>query len=433
MRGTIEIPQTTPHQPLEQPRWDERGNDEKDDEPPPTFPSPMYEGLETNIPHLLMQFSDAPALTRNQLCPSREATLRYLREYADDLKHMIMFRTQVTDVRQITEDGHDRWSVRYRDLNTNEAAEGLYDAIVVASGHYSVPYIPDIPGIREWNMRYPGTISHSKFYQRPQDFADKKVLVVGYAASGRDIAGQLATFSKIPIIISQRSSVQMTQGMVTETFMPEIVEFLVSPSQVKAVRFRNGHVESNLDALIFCTGYLYSYPFLSTIRPSFIGTGERVQHLYHHIFSINHPSLAFVGLPRSVVPFPTCEGQAAVIARVWSGRLALPSACVMQEWENAVLMEQGGGKKFHVLRFPKDFDYHNALVEWSLQAEDSSSGKLPKKWNSKDRWIRERCPAVKRAFMERGEDRHRVMTMEELEFLEYENSLHKEHGCGSSI
>lgn len=379
----------------------------------------MYEGLETNIPHFLMQFSDSPSLTRNQLCPSREATLQYLREYANDLKHMTRFHTQVIDVRQKTEDGNDCWLVRYIDFKSNETAESAYDAIVVASGHYTVPFIPDIPGIREWNKRYPGIISHSKFYSRPQKFADQKVLIVGYAASGRDIAAQVATYSQTPLIVSRRSSSLADQDTMTVKFAPEIVEFLLSSSPKTAVRFRNGQIETNLDAVIFCTGYLYSYPFLSALLPPVIGTGERVQHLYQHVFSIDHPSLAFVGLPKPIIPFPTCESQAAAIARVWSNRLQLPSASAMCKWEKAVLAEQGGGRRFHDLSFPKDLDYHNALVEWSRQAKDCGRGKLPKTWSSEDMWMRERCLAIKQAFQAKGEDRHRIKTMEGLNFPGY--------------
>lgn len=391
----------------------------------------MYEGLETNIPHFLMQFSDSPGLTHHQLCPSRETTLQYLKDYAQDLKHLIKFHTQVTEV-LLRNDGTESWLLRCRDLISNEETEGRYDAVVVASGHYSVPYIPNIPGIREWNERYPGIISHSKFYQRRQNFVDKKVLIVGYAASGQDIAAQITSCSQNPLIISQRSSPRANQDTLSAKFLPEIVEFLLSSTQERAVRFCNGHIETNLDALIFCTGYLYSYPFLSSIHPRLIGTGERVQHLYQHIFSIDHPSLALMGLPKPIIPFPTCESQAAVIARVWSGRIELPSARIMRAWERAVVAEQGAGKKFHDLSFPKDIIYHNALVEWALQARDGSQGKLPRKWNEKDMWVRERCPAIKKAFMERGEERHRVMRMEELGFLEYDVWLRERNGEGNS-
>ena len=417
-KGTTEIPHISPDQPLDEAEWKEV-SDQGDDCDPPILYSPMYEELETNIPHFLMQFSDSPCFTQHQLFPSREETMQYLKEYANDVKYLIKFHTQVTKVLQRNGENAS-WSVCYKDLVLNRAAQGIYDAIVVATGHHSVPYIPDIPGIREWNQRYPGTVSHSKFYQQRQDFSDKKVLIVGYAASGQDIAAQISKCSQIPLIVSQRSSSRAIQDTVSTKFLPEIVEFLLLSTQERAVRFRNGHIESNLDAIIFCTGYLYSYPFLSAIQPPFIGTGERVQHLYQHIFSIDHPSLAFVGLPKPIIPFPTCEAQAAAIARVWSGRIELPSESIMREWEKAVLLEQGGGKKFHDLSFPKDAKYRNALIDWSLQAKNNHHGKLPRKWNKEEMWIRERCPVIKRAFMEKGEERHRIRKMDELDFPDYD-------------
>ena len=55
----IEIPQINPHHPLEEPLW--RTSTYKDGEcrqsrKQATFISPMYERLETNIPHTLMAY-----------------------------------------------------------------------------------------------------------------------------------------------------------------------------------------------------------------------------------------------------------------------------------------------------------------------------------------------------------------------------------------
>lgn len=60
-----------------------------------------------------------------------------------------------------------------RALDTDKERTEQYDAVAIANGHYAVPFIPDIPGIKEWNERYPGRIMHSKFYRRPEDFKGK--------------------------------------------------------------------------------------------------------------------------------------------------------------------------------------------------------------------------------------------------------------------
>ncbi len=381
----------------------------------------MYENLETNIPHFLMQFSDQPSLTENQLFPSRDATLQYLKAYGDDVRHLLKFQTQLIEVLPVTNDGNDSWQVRYRSLNSRMIHEATYDAVVVASGHYSVPYLPDIQGISKWNAAYPGSISHSKYYQKPLDFANKKVLVVGNSASGQDVSAHIASCSKLPVMISVRSNPPTERNPPSKEFMPEIAEF-ISPSLARrAVRFSDGHVETEIDAIVFCTGYFYSYPFLSSILPPLISTGDRVQNLYQHIFSIHHPSLAFVGIPKPIIPFRTVEGQAAVIARVWSGRLDLPSVTAMQAWEESIIVEKGPGNKFHDLRHPMDFDYYDGLIEWALQTREEEEegmmrGKLPPKWSERDRWVRRRMVALKEAFALAGEARHEIRTMEELGF-----------------
>ena len=60
----------------------------------------------------------------------------------------------------------------------NKVIKDEYDAVVVASGHYNDPFIPDIPGLVDFDKAYPGAISHSKFYRRPNDFKDKVRMLV---------------------------------------------------------------------------------------------------------------------------------------------------------------------------------------------------------------------------------------------------------------
>lgn len=48
-----------------------------------------------------------------------------------------------------------------------------FDALVVASGHFYLPYIPDIPGLLEYDEKFPGRIAHSKHYRNVEDYRDK--------------------------------------------------------------------------------------------------------------------------------------------------------------------------------------------------------------------------------------------------------------------
>ena len=382
----------------------------------------MYEHLETNIPHSIMKFSDSPSLEDHQLFPSRQTVTQYLEDYGEDVRYLVSFQTQVTNIHQTQPGLH---LVRLKNLQDGTVSEENYDAVLVANGHYTVPSLPSIKGIQEWNQVNPGVISHTKFYRRPGPFANKKVMVIGNAASGTDIASQIGEVSKHPLLMSQRSESYLAFTAGYKEIVPEIAEFLPNSLGRRAVRFIDGRVEEDLDAILFATGYYYSFPFLTSLEPRIISTGERVQHLYKQLFYIDDPTIAFLGLPSKIIPFRTVEGQAAVLARVWVGRLELPSTLEMSKWEEKAITERGAGKAFHALLFPKDFEYHNELVDWARRAT-GQGGKLPIRWSAKETWERERFPAIKRAFAEKGHARHGIMTLQELGF-DYEAWLREQH------
>ena len=438
-QDAIDVPQTDPDKPLEEPTWKSpngTSNGLPYGKKVATFESPMYERLETNIPHVIMKHSDASSLESNQLFPSREKVREYLITYAEDIRHLVRFQTQVTDIRKSSHSSQDSWRLQFKDLHTSRMTEKYYDAILIANGHYTVPSLPAIKGIAAWNTAYPNTITHSKNYRRPAPYTGKKVLVIGNSASGVDIASQIATVAKLPILISIRSNSPLAYEAGYKIDVPQISEFLAPEQGKTAVRFVDGRVEKGVEAVLFATGYFFSFPFLSDLKPKIIGTGERVEGLYKHMFYIPDPTLAFIGLPSKIIPFRTVEGQAAVVVRVWSERLSLPSEAEMRKWEESLITRVGAGKGFHVLNFPEDFDYLNELVEWAKRAESEwkNRGKVPPRWNERELWTRKRFPAIKKAFADRGEGRHAVRTVEELgfdydEWCKDERRVEEDGGC----
>lgn len=48
-----------------------------------------------------------------------------------------------------------------------------FDAVVVASGHYTVPFVPYIEGLEEFDRAYPGSVEHSKGYRGPDKYRGK--------------------------------------------------------------------------------------------------------------------------------------------------------------------------------------------------------------------------------------------------------------------
>lgn len=412
------VPQLNPNRPLEDPVWSPTGP--KDGASEVTFVSPIYDTLEANLPKELMRFSDKLFPDEEQVLPRHSVVKRYLHGYAEDVKDLIQLETQVQDLRPNSSGAND-WALTTTNLRTGDDKTDSYDAVVVASGHYDATYLPDIPGIREWNKAYPKVISHSKHYDSPPIFRDKKVVVVGSSASAIDIGAQISEVSKGKLLVSERSESYLQPPPTTDKiYFPEIVEFLPSANHDRAIRFANGRVESEIDAIVFCTGYLYSFPFLSSLDPPVITDGRRTVNTYQHLFYTYNPTLVFPLITQRIVPFPFAESQAAVFARVWSGRLSLPSQAEMIAWEKDLIAEKGNGTFFHYLPYPQDADSIDLLYNWAASAKkrpglaNDGAGKLPPLWGEKERWLRCHFPDIRKAFIEQGEARRNIRSVAEL-------------------
>jgi cation diffusion facilitator CzcD-associated flavoprotein CzcO len=170
-QSDLTVPRTKPADSVEQPVSSKTSTGSKTH----IFPSPIYDCLETNIPHTLMNFSDKPFPTDCPLFPPFDTIKQYLEEYAEDVRVHLKLGTQIDEVRLRSGNGaHDRkWELSYSDLTSGVSCKETFDAVVCASGHYSDPFIPDIPGISDFDAKNPGVISHSKYYRNPGPYLDK--------------------------------------------------------------------------------------------------------------------------------------------------------------------------------------------------------------------------------------------------------------------
>ncbi|KAI3334394.1 hypothetical protein F4824DRAFT_490361 [Ustulina deusta] len=431
---------------------------------PPIFPNPMYDNLHTNIPHTLMRYSDLGFTADGkgkgthedcEIFPSRQVVQEYILQYARDVRHLVRFSTQVTDISLQTPlpntpeaipgeqfEIRDKWTVRSTDLLTDVLRVESYDAVVVASGHYSTPYIPSVPEISAFATEHPGIISHSKTYRTASAFAGKRVVVVGSASSGLDIASQVSAVCASPLIISARSPIPDDMGAHLGVgdkvrVVGQIKRFLVNEKGIEVHSTPTSAAEGeenterilDVDAILFCTGYLYTFPFISasslpSSTPPLITDGRRVHGLARHFLHTFHPTLVFPALPIKVIPFPLAEAQAAVFSRLWSNRLPLPSREELQSWEREDEEGRGfegerpgEGKSFHI--FPKGGDarYINALHDWALRArkdqERAGGGKEPPFWGAEELWQRSIYAKAKIQFEKTG---RKAKTLRELGF-----------------
>lgn len=140
----------------------------------PKFNTPMYEGLESNLPHMLMQFSDTPFPEGTQLFATRETVMQYLQDYASDIISMIRLDHRVVDVRPTKGDECHGWEVTTRATAKEGNKTERFDAVIAANGHCDWPLLPDIEGLEAWSKEFPDSIHHSVSYKNARTF-EKKV------------------------------------------------------------------------------------------------------------------------------------------------------------------------------------------------------------------------------------------------------------------
>lgn len=192
----------------------------------------------------------------------------------------------------------------------------------------------------------------------------------------------------------------------------------------RSVRFSSGHVEDGVDAIVFCTGYHYAFPFLGSLAPPVAAAdGSYADHLWEHLLYAPDPSLAFLTIPKRIVPFPFAEAQMAVVARAWAGRLDVPTRADMDAWVRRRAEARAPGAR-HTLGYPEDVDYINRLHALSARArpdaarelENGGAGKEPPYVDEETRWVRSKIFAIKVASRELGERRKECKTLVELGF-----------------
>ncbi|KAH8828809.1 flavin-binding monooxygenase-like-domain-containing protein [Flagelloscypha sp. PMI_526] len=143
-----------------------------------------------NISKQKSSYTDLPYPDTTPDFPSWKQVLDYLESYVDqfDLRSSLYFGIKVLDVARHEEAGRDAWVVKWKSVGQG-AGEGMLEVkrLVIANGAYSAPKFPDIPG-REL---FHGIQVHAQAYKGPKPFSDLKVVIVGLAFSGSDIAVDL--------------------------------------------------------------------------------------------------------------------------------------------------------------------------------------------------------------------------------------------------
>ncbi|XP_051115863.1 flavin-containing monooxygenase FMO GS-OX-like 9 [Andrographis paniculata] len=298
--------------------------------------SSIYASLRLASPREIMGFTDFPFSTTGghdgRRFPGHREVLLYLQDFCDrfGLREMIRFNTRVENVEMLdyptaaAVEKEVKWVVRSK---VEKAVEEVYDAVVIATGHYSHPRLPKIKGMETWKRKQ----MHSHIYRTPQPFKNEVVVVVGSSLSGQDISMELVDVAR-EVHLSAKSP-NISPGLLKVISKHENLQLhpqIESLNIDGKVLFDDG-VSVVADTIIYCTGYSYSFPFLDT-KGLVVVDDDRVGPLYEHTFPpALAPSLSFIGIPRQIIGFPFFESQAKWIAELLSGKRRLPSQDEMMQ------------------------------------------------------------------------------------------------------
>ncbi|CCH45530.1 Flavin-containing monooxygenase [Wickerhamomyces ciferrii] len=257
----------------------------------------------------------------------------------NQLNKFIRFQTTVEKV----EKSKGKWNLvlRKTDGIKDYWYQETFDAIITANGHYSVPFIPFIENLNQYNQSHPNTLLHTKGIKNFDQFQNQNVLIIGSHSSSVDVIKFLVGSSK-SITVSRRT-VKNTSGAGIEVIF-EQPDLIIKP---KIKEFDGSNVifvDDSIgvyDKIIFATGYHFHYPFLK--NQNLIQLGQIVdenskfsliKNLYLYAFSVDDPTFTTIGIQQSPYLFATIESQAAAIAGVWSNFSKLPSKEFQLEWLN---------------------------------------------------------------------------------------------------
>ncbi|KAF2963648.1 hypothetical protein GQX73_g9922 [Xylaria multiplex] len=360
-------------------------------------PGPCYAGLKNNVPTSLMKSSLLPWPEGTEEFVDQGRIVQYLQDIAR-LHHVtenVQFHTRVESVKKVA--GSVQWSIKTSTLRVEGNKFSVlrrsedFDGVVVASGHYHVPFVPSVPGLSVWKDRFPGRVIHSKSYRTPEPFRGKTVLLVGAGASSLDIACEVDALGGKVYQSRRESKYDLTASRLPEAVkrVAMVAEFVVNETGglnpgwngknegviPGKILLEDGTTLENIDYVVIATGYITTYPFLEDLEQPYVAWGdadERIvitedgyttHNLHKDIFYIPDPTLVFIGVSQLVSTFSLFDFQAKVMAKVLAGHVQLPDESVMKTEQRERKARFQPGDRFHALLLGEQ-GYITEVLTW---------------------------------------------------------------------
>jgi trimethylamine monooxygenase len=227
-----------------------------------------------------------------------------------------------TPVRMVEWDAKKKkFNVTVHDRVKDKMYTEQFDNVVVASGHFSTPQVPEFPGIKTFG----GRVMHAHDFRDALEFKGKHVLIVGRSYSAEDIGSQCWKYGAASVTATYRSK---PMGFTWPKNFEE--RPLLQKLDGKMATFKDGSTKE-VDAIILCTGYQHHFPFLpEDLR---LKTTNRLWplDLYRGVFWEGNPKLSYIGMQDQFYTFNMFDAQAWYVRDQIIGRIKLPKADAMKK------------------------------------------------------------------------------------------------------
>lgn len=140
------------------------------------------------------------------------------------------------------------------DFVNHTTKDYIFTHVIVSTGIYSFPNMPDFPGLNSFQ----GRILHSHDFRDAREFKDQRVLLIGAAYSGEDIGLQLIKYGAKRVILCYRNKPKSSTCLIPKEMEEKPI---VDRFDTSKAYFTDGTC-AEVDAVILTTGYRNRFPFL---------------------------------------------------------------------------------------------------------------------------------------------------------------------------